>query len=191
MSTIQDFIAKTNGLSFAFSNLYSVEILNPPNDSENISLLETVNLLCTSAQLPGTTINTTEKALDFRSRGKQRVYDDISLNFYCSEDMKEYIFFNNWLDRIVNPNNNRVQYHRNYARTIYINKLGKRPVNIDSSTFLNEDAEADTTFNEVVHRTILNEAYPKRIEPITLEYSASGSISTMSVTFAYTWHHHI
>jgi hypothetical protein len=200
MSNISNF--KTIGqANFAFSNLYEViffspEVLGPGGVLTNrgplgrfgnASLLSKISLYCNGAQIPGVTIATTEKALDFRSRGKQKVFDDLTLTFYCSEDMSEYVFFNDWINEIVNPNNNRVGFHRFYNRNVYINKLGR-----SSSSFINRrfPNQPQNRKNEIVFQTVVEEVYPKRLDPIALAYGTSGNITTFSVNFAYTRHYH-
>ncbi len=185
MSNISNF--KTIGqANFAFSNLYQVVFFSPPNRGPNVGLLSKISLYCNAAQIPGVTIATTEKALDFRSRAKQKVFDDLTLNFYCSENMSEYVFFNDWINEIVNPNTNRVGFHRFYNRTIHINKLGRSDDNI-SRRLPNQSSNRK---NEIVFQTIVEEVYPKRVDPIALSYGTSGNITTFSVNFAYTRHYH-
>ena len=121
MPNISDFKANTS--RFAFSNLYQVEIYDHKVLANNKTLFDKLVFQCSAAIIPGTTIATTEKALDFRTRAKQRIYDDISLTFYCSESMDEYRYFDNWLNRVINKTSNRVGYHKEYIGTIKVKKL--------------------------------------------------------------------
>mgnify|MGYP003966515061 CR=1 FL=1 len=181
MPNISDF--KANSSRFAFSNLYQVEVYdNNQLSIGNRTLFDKLVFQCSAAIIPGTTIATTEKALDFRTRAKQRIYDDISLTFYCSESMDEYRYFDNWLNRVINKTSNRVGYHKEYIGTIKVKKLGKANKN---ENFPDLDVE-----NQTLMTTIIEEAYPKKVDPISLDYNPSGAVTTFGVTFGYTRHYH-
>lgn len=194
MALISKFISETK-LNFSFSNLYRVEITksrinNRVNEIEQPR--RDLISLCNSAQIPGETIATTEKALDFKSRGKGRVYDDINLTFYCTETMKELKFFHDWMTEIVDPKTNRVGFHKKYVATIDVHQLGKNAKErFNTEGVIGSIADTNDIENETVSTTRIIEAYPKRIEPIALAYSATGTINTLNVSFAYTSHTHI
>jgi hypothetical protein len=181
MPNISDFKANTS--RFAFSNLYQVEIYDHKVLANNKTLFDKLVFQCSAAIIPGTTIATTEKALDFRTRAKQRIYDDISLTFYCSESMDEYRYFDNWLNRVINKTSNRVGYHKEYIGTIKVKKLGKAN---KFENFRNISKVENQTFMT----TIIEEAYPKKVDPISLDYNPSGAVTTFAVTFGYTRHIH-
>ena len=180
MPNISDFKANTS--RFAFSNLYQVEVYDNKVLTNNKTLFDKLVFQCSAAIIPGTTIATTEKALDFRTRAKQRIYDDISLTFYCSESMDEYRYFDDWLNRVINKNTNRVGYHKEYIGTIKVKKLGK------ANKF--ENVSTSKVENQTFMTTIIEEAYPKKVDPISLDYNPSGAVTTFAVTFGYTRHIH-
>ena len=66
---------------------------------------------CYQAQIPGSNIATTDKDTGFRSAAYHKLYADIILGFYCSENMQELEFFQGWIDRIVDPVTNRKGYY--------------------------------------------------------------------------------
>ena len=187
MAVISKFISETK-LNFVFSNLYRVEITKSINTFGQKPGLEQqprrdLISLCNSAQIPGETMATTEKALDFKSRAKQRLYDDITLTFYCTEDMEVFHYFNNWLSEIISEETNRVGFQKDYIATINVHKLGK-----DISAASNPSEEQIN--NRIISTTTILEAFPKRVEPISLDYAATGIVNTLSVNFAYTSHYH-
>ena len=197
MALISNFIAETK-LNFSYSNLYRVDITKVKGKNVGLAATKFLSFLCNTAQIPGQTITTTEKALDFRSRAKGKVYDDITLSFYCTEDMKVLRFFDDWMREIV-LDTNRAGFHNNYVSTIEVHKLGKGAkgkfntqgvIGALGDNFLTDQTENTTADNEDTSITTLFEAYPKRIEPIALEYGASGAINTLSVQFAYATHTH-
>ena len=189
MASIDQFKTKAKS-GFSFSNLFRVDITKLSGNDTAIE--QTIPFLCNTAQIPGTTIATTEKALDFKSRAKQRLYDDITLTFYCTEDMEVFHYFNNWLSEIISDETNRVGFQKDYIATINVHKLGKsisaeRPKTapVPAPDPLGEQAD-----NRIISTTTILEAFPKRVEPISLDYAATGIINTLSVNFAYTSHFH-
>ena len=48
---------------------------------------------CYQAQIPGSNLTITDKDTGFRSAAYHRLYSDIILGFYCSENMQELEFF--------------------------------------------------------------------------------------------------
>ena len=180
MASINQFKTKAKG-GFSFSNLFMVDITKRMGN--DIAIEQTIPFLCNTAQIPGTTIATTEKALDFKSRAKQRLYDDITLTFYCTEDMEVFKYFNNWLSEIISDETNRVGFQKDYIATINVHKLGK-----DISAASNPSEEQIN--NRIISTTTILEAFPKRVEPISLDYAATGIVNTLSVNFAYTSHYH-
>ena len=177
---VQEFLQRTNG-KFSRSNLFKVEILGT-KDAELFHNTENVNFLCSSAQIPGITLTTTEKALDYKSRGKQKLYDDITLSFYCTENMNELRFFNRWMNTIINPISNRVEYYDNYTASVKITTLSKDP-NINTNYISN----AKTNNKELLVVT-LHEAFPKRIEPIQMDYTAGSEVMKLNITMTYRYH---
>ena len=156
--TISDIKAKTKA-SFARPNIFTVRITLKTKEDPQL-----LNLNCYNAQIPGISIATTDKDLGYRSVGYQKLYDDVLLSFYCSEDLSELKTMQKWLERISNPVNNRIGYYDDYRSTIEIidiSRQGKKTLT-----------------------TTLHEAYPKKIDPIQLDYG-STDIMRMTVNFTY------
>jgi len=181
---LKDFMAIAS-TGFAKPSLFEVEIKPPPaliDPSARVdnAELRKLSYLCNNVQIPGLTMVTSEKALDYISRAKQKVYDDITLTFHCTEGMEELKFFQNWMNLLVNPVTNRVGYHSDYGTgSIEIFKLGIRSNNANNVS--DED-------NIPVMTTTIFDAYPKRIEPITLDYSTTGNILSLAVSFSYRYY---
>lgn len=169
------------GAGFARPSLFSVEIVGKGVGSilsGSTSTIRSLSLLCNSAIIPGLNMVTTETSLDYRAKVKQKVYDDISLSFFCTEDMAELHFFQEWMESMVNPVTNRVGFYDSYVRNITINKL-----NLSSSS--GEETSGVDIDNYLTLETVLHDAYPKRIDPIAMDYSSKDSIMTMNVSFGY------
>jgi hypothetical protein len=166
---------------------------------------------CYQAQIPGSNIATTDKDLGFRSAAYHKLYADIILGFYCSEDMKELEFFQGWIDRIIDPVTNRKGYYSNdakdplskgYTSTITIEhlsrlsskggevktqtapKLGERPIIREQELYEKKGISYDKK-NIVTAKWKLLEAYPKQIDPIQLDYGTNDTVMSMNVTLTY------
>ena len=159
--------------NFASPNLFRVEITSNNPLGTNSSIRERLSLVCHNAQIPGLTMVATDKDMTYRSNVRQKTYDDITLAFHCNDDMLELKYFQDWMESMVDPATNRVGFYNNYIGTITVHKLSKQ---------LNKNNGADSNATTLV--TVINEAYPKRIEPLSLDYSGTGVMS-LSVNFSY------
>jgi len=81
------------------------------------------------------------------------------------------------MESMVDPATNRVGFYNNYIGTITVHKLSRQ---------LNKNSGTDSNATTLV--TTINEAYPKRIEPLSLDYSGTGVMS-LSVNFSYRNYH--
>ena len=159
--------------NFASPNLFRVEITSNNPLGTNSSIRERLSLVCHNAQIPGLTMVATDKDMTYRSNVRQKTYDDITLAFHCNDDMLELKYFQDWMESMVDPATNRVGFYNNYIGTITLHKLSRQ---------LNKNNTTDENATTLV--TVINEAYPKRIEPLSLDYSGTGVMS-LSVNFSY------
>ena len=163
--------------NFASPNLFRVEITSNNPLGTNSRIRERLSLVCHNAQIPGLTMVATDKDLTYRSNVRQKTYDDITLAFHCNDDMLELKYFQDWMENMVDPSTNRVGFYNNYIGTITVHKLSRQ---------LNKNNTTDENATTLV--TTINEAYPKRIEPLALDYSGTGVMS-LSVNFSYRNYH--
>ena len=87
---------------FARPNLFRVSIASVKAQDQPIFRIN-----CYQAQIPGSNLALTDKDTGFRSAAYHRIYSDIILGFYCSENMQALEFFQKWIDRIVDPDTNQ------------------------------------------------------------------------------------
>ena len=147
---------------FARPNLFAVEIGRTDNTLSALKL----GMSCHAAQIPGINIATTDKDVGLRSVGYNQIYSDIILSFYCDSNMHMYGFWESWCKDIINPVDRRNRYYDNYAKNnITIVQLNRQ--------------------KNAVAKFILQEAYPKQVDPISLDYSAGGNITSLNVTITY------
>ena len=172
--TMSSIIAQTSA-SFARPNLYRVEIASKkPTQPGDISL-QKLSLNCYNASIPGLSIATTDKDVGFRAVAYQKLYDDVLFSFYCSHDLSELKYMQDWMKMISNPTNNRLGYYDEYVSDIHIIHLSNQPGAEDNKKTL---------------ITTLIDAYPKKIDPIQLDY-ASNDIMRLTVSFTYRYYKQI
>ena len=151
--------------SFARPSLFEVRITRPPGAGLfMVGNEKTMMLNCYNAQIPGVSLATTDKDIGYRSVAYQKLYDDVLLSFYCKERFEELHFMNKWINLISNPTTNRFEYYTNYVS------------NIDIITISRDNQKTLTT--------TLHEAYPKKVDPMQLDYG-SNDIMRMTVNFTY------
>lgn len=157
--SIEDF--KVNIGNLARPSLFRVEIGNPQGDS---NFVKSFIFKCHTAQIPGLEIATTDKDAGYRSFAYQKIYNDVSMSFYCREDMKELKYFQDWMKKMIRPHDNHVGYYKHYISDIKIVKLDRQ--------------------QHKSMETILFDAYPKSIDAMELNF---GSSEVMSVTVNFTY----
>lgn len=138
---------------------------------------EMMALLCKSAQLPGLTYATNQ----VRTFGEplelpyEKIYDNLSLTFYVDANMEVKSFFDQWMDSIQLFSNKGFEFYDNYKTTIMIDVLN-----------MGDHVSTDTGSGKEhkVYSVLLNEAYPKSIQAIELDYENSG-VMLLTVNFQY------
>lgn len=168
---ISQFKALTNA-NFARPNLFRVRI---SKDFVQGPEREDLFINCFQATVPGLSIATTDKDKAYRSVAYQKIYEDITLGFYCSNDMKELRYLQNWMNRIIRPQDNHVEYYSYYTGTIDI-------INLGTGSNANDSSEGD---NEKIMTTQILEAYPKTISSFAMDYGTTGSVLNVTATFTY------
>ena len=194
---------KSNILNgFARPNMFRVTFANVKAPKQ-----EVFRINCYQAQIPGSNLATTEKDTGFRSAAYHRLYSDIILGFYCSENMQELEFFQRWIDMIVDPISNRKGYYSEYTTTITIEQLsrlstkykkiskqklttnsphlGKSAIRRREEELYEKDGLSYDKENVVSSKWELLEAFPRQVDPIQLDYGTNDTIMSMNVTLTY------
>lgn len=163
-------ITKAN---FAKPNLFKV-VMNRQGISDNNA--QNIFINCFQASIPGSSVASTEKDKAFRSYAYQKLFEDVTFGFYCTEEFKELKFLQTWLDIVVpGPlENNHVEYYEKYAGYSNIKIIN-----------LSNDAPSLKSENKKTITTTLIEAYPKAVSAIPLDYGTTNAIIQVTATFTY------
>ena len=163
MSTIDQFKAQMT--SFARPNLFEVTIFSPPAKNVIGKIGGRLKFSCYQATIPGMSILTTEKDEGYRSVAYQKTYEDVTLGFYVHGDMKEIKVFQDWMQLMINPENNHIGYYDDYKSTIEIRNLDRQQKKVLTTTLI--------------------DAYPKSIDALTLDADSNDEIMKVNVGFTY------
>ena len=161
MSNISNFKANNSGL-FARPNHFEVQFVGPHSDANNERGL-IIN--CNTTNVPGLTMVAGDKDATYRSQVRQKVYDDVTFTFHVSDDYKELEYFQTWMNLMIDPITNRVGFYSDYVGEIIITNKSRT--------------------NTTALRTTLLDAYPKRIEPLAVDYSTNDAAMNLSVNVQY------
>ena len=169
-STIDAFRAKVNKQGLAKTNKYYVSF-RPPFSS---STTKDLNLYCSAVNLAGRNLNDTV----VREYGINRkivygqTYADLQTTFYCSEDMREKVFFDKWMNKVIpTPNQGGqggaydVEYYDNYIGDVYVTVV---------------DDNLDSRYS--IHYF---ECYPKTVNPIELAYGTNNTLLSLTIMWNY------
>jgi len=123
---------------------------------------------CETAMFPGRNISSQPNKIygPVREMPYENIYSgDLDLTFRIGQDMFERVYFEKWMDSVVNKYNHKHKYYDDYVRDIYISQLTK-----DDS---------------VVYQVVLRECWPKTVNPLTLGASTQNDYQKQSVSIAF------
>ena len=137
--------------------------------------LQHISMMAESAEIPGRQFATTPHKIygNVRQMPYGVLYDNINIDFICTNYMIERSFFDVWHQYIMSPTNQYMEYYNDYVGQIIIQKIAN-----DSST-----PSIQKIANKISTYTI-EEAYPVSIQPQELSYDSDGYLK-LSVEFAY------
>lgn len=152
--------------SLARNNRFEV-FINPPAGLSEYGPV--VSLLVEQASLP--MLNVATKPFKIFGPTYQRPYsieyggEGIALTFHVDRDMKVKKFFDDWVHYIINPDTFATNYQNNYIGTVEIRQLDEQ--------------------ENVTYAVRLNEAFPRNLNLMDLNNSASNQTHRLNVLFAY------
>lgn len=172
--TIDAFMAKIRNDGFANPSRYTVEIyrasinnntIGPPQNL--LGQTQDVMLNCEIVSIPGINLLSGERRY-YGPTVKMPygvLYTDLQLSFYCSEDHRERLYFENWINSIVDPVTRDVKFLDDYAANMTV-------TNYNNS-------------NKVSLKADITKAFPISITPIDLGYSSTQQVEKIMVSMAY------
>ena len=179
---------KSRLLNVAQSSLYRLTLPVPTavRNSLGFSAIDydNINLMCSEATLPGSSINTHEVTNDYHGvtekMGYRRMYDEtIGLTFYVDRNYKVIELLEGWMDYITGINdkdkfkspykNYRMSYPTTYKRDIYLTKFEKDQFTRD---FSDTRGGSRTTSRSILDYTFIR-AFPLSLTAIPVSYEAS------------------
>lgn len=206
MATIDELKSVASSkLGFAQSNQFLVELptigqggflsglLNFLPPIPNIpGILETgqpstreMNVLCSSVNLPGKQILTTERrfGMKYEKIGYGYSVDDVTMNFYLMNDygLKKYI--DSWMSIILNEETGEVGYKNEYAKSIKIHQLRKPQIGFSAN--LGPLRGNVGIGGGSVYTVELIDAFPTAANSISLSNDLDG-LAQFSITLSYT-----
>lgn len=133
-----------------------------------------------TVELPGQTLNRMNvKPLGYGNARSlpinYNIFPDVTIEFMASTNMREYKYFNAWMDGIVKKPNGKSE-----------NTLGFHTVNYLSEYACKMAIAMYSETGDVVYEAYFNDLYPVQVNPIPLSWDANDQMLKFTVTFAYT-----
>lgn len=158
------------------------------NNLFTIEKLKTMSYMCQQVVLPEREINT----LDFTVKpgvtqkiaSYQIFNQNIPMKFYCSPDLSEKRFFENWMNMVINPISRNANYYDEYAKfnTVTVFVLPKQ----FTSTFVDENT-VDGNGNPIYYIKFY-ECYPTKISSNEMSTSSEEDLLELEVEIAYKYY---
>lgn len=164
---ITDFISAIKSTGLARTNRYKVTIPFPTGIGSGNDSIKIVSLFCDSASLPGVNIATNPARTYGESREMpyEKMYDTVVFSFYVDSDLIIKSYFEQWVDKVIDPQTRSVGYYNDYVKDIDIEVY-----NVDES--------------QSPYYVTLYEAYPKSINAVNID-AASREVMKIAVTMQY------
>tara|TARA_R100000700_G_C3120123_1_gene109464 strand:+ start:59 stop:781 length:723 start_codon:yes stop_codon:yes gene_type:complete len=179
---------KANLLNVAQSSLYRLTLTIPQAVRDRLSLssvdYDNINLLCSEATLPGSSLTTHDVTNDYHGvtekMAYRRMYDEtVGLTFYVDRNYKVIELLEGWMDYITGIDNKRIykdpyasyrmSYPTTYKRNIFLTKFEKDNFVRDFST---TRGGSDSTSRTVLDYTFV-QAFPLSLTAIPVSYEDS------------------
>ena len=190
---------KANLLNIAQSSLYKMTIPIPTAVRSTLNLndgdYENINLLCSEATLPGSSLTTHDVTNDYHGvtekMAYRRMYDEtVGLTFYVDRDYKVIQLIEGWMDYITGIDDKqtykkpyasyRMAYPSSYKENMFLTKFEKDQFTRD---FSETRGGTRTTSRTVLEYTFVN-AFPLSLTAIPVSYEDS-QILKCSVSFNF------
>jgi hypothetical protein len=154
---------------------------------------ETFSFRCEKAEFPGKTLATNEDVGGGGTTLKlpyDVTYNDIQLSIICSEDKKERMFFDNWMDSIINPAGYDVFLKDNAGKIISIDTKNPGLVRYyeDYAKGVTLSVKQLNAKAEVIQNFVMHDIYPIAISAMNASWDETNSYQRFSVTLNYRYY---
>ena len=190
---------KSRLLNVAQSSLYRLTLQVPQTVRDRLSLssfdYDNINLLCSEATLPGSSLTTHEVNNDYHGvtekMAYRRMYDEsLSLTFYVDREYRVIELIEGWMDYITGVDNKkayedpyisyRMAYPKSYKNNIFLTKFEKDQFMRDYST----SRRASTISTRTTLDYTFVQAFPLSLTAIPVSYEDSQILKcTVSFNF--------
>jgi hypothetical protein len=128
---------------------------------------EQLSLFCSGAEIPSRDVEATEQKYygERRQIGYNHIHPQLVLQYYCSEDLRERRFFEEWQNMVFDPESKAVGYYKEYIGRVEVQQW---------------DYGLTTKMSE--YR--FNEAYVTNVGNLNYDYN-NGDIQRISISFNY------
>ena len=171
IGTIDNAINSLNNLEANIGGITINNNLNVPTlgfSLANTAIgMQALSMYCHSCSIPARDIINSEWSEygEMRNLGVKHSHGDLAIGYYCSEDLRERNFFEQWQNLIFNPANKRHSYYKDYISRIEIDKYS-------------------AGWNRRTARYAFYEAYPTNVGETSLMYEGTDVVK-LDITFKY------
>ena len=159
-------------------NMFMVDVNFPGTLGKSADDLETTNIMCKSAALPGSNLGVIE--VPFRGRtvkiAGDRTFDTWTVTFFNDKDFKLRAFFEEWANKINTHEANTSELFVPNSSTGYTADLKVKQLEKD-----------DTTTGSILRTYTLFYCFPTNVSQIDLAYDSNDQIEEFTVEWQYSY----
>jgi hypothetical protein len=148
-------------------NRFDVQIGAPAVLLPYLSTIRKLNFRCENAELPSRSLATADMKIGtnpIEKHAYMSYYGTTNLTFIVGGDMKEKVFFDNWLEYINPSSTFDLNYRNDYVTTVRVNQYDNQ--------------------NNLAYSIDLIDAFPTAVNQIDLDWSTDGHVKLV-VVFEY------
>tara|TARA_Y100000296_G_scaffold61728_1_gene71614 strand:- start:94 stop:696 length:603 start_codon:yes stop_codon:yes gene_type:complete len=175
---INEFSSNINQYGVSKESFFDVDIVLPPGITvkpNDLDISRHLSLRCEAAEFPGLQVATADNKIygPLQKIAYTGLYTDVGFSFIMSENMREKIFFEEWMESITGSqqpdlqNTFNIGYHNDYSTEITIRQFS--PIE---------------SFGKVVYTCKLYDAFPITMSPVTLN-RAGTEVHRLSIMLTY------
>jgi hypothetical protein len=187
-SIFADFLSNAGTNGFGLSQRFILYIESPWLDEQlnfrGTQFDKRLMLRAFSVNVPSKYLSTTDR--DIGGPKRKIPYtatfdDDLTVQFYCSPNMTEYMFMQKWVDSIVNPVSRYVSFYDDFAKHTKVTLL------FVPNTLKTMDQIISFYQTNSLNGVRFTEVYPRSINANggTLEWGSNTKPSFVNVSFAF------